>query len=418
MPPRRAPGKSSSRASWMAPEPQTMSAQTAPAGAPPRKLFPWTKSATAKAPPADAATKTPASKTPAASKTAAKPKRGREPRRPFDYSPEARPEQQGALATILPTRASRLGVALAGIVVVTATTLILGGWPAAIEAISRFAGARFARTVAVVRELVDLRGLVLGGWLAQMFLLAAASVALSIRGIRRHRKDGRHGRSRGWLALACVLVVASMAGTLPIGKLVSTFLVEATGRSFGPEGFGWWVAIAGSITGIVTLWILLPLHQRLVPGFWLLLGLAGWSAAAAVPWLGGIGWVGAGQNDLALAGAGAWVAGSAAMFAAMLTAARGVIREVRGEIKAAPVGAAKEERASKGVKTEEATRQAKAPEPVFEPVDTDDDGAPQSAAEGSENGYTDGSDAEDEYASRPLSKAEKKRLRKMGRNAA
>jgi hypothetical protein len=390
-----------------------MSAQTAPAGASPRKLFPWTRSATAKATPADAATKNAATKTPAAVKTAAKPKRGREPRRPFDYSPEARPEQQGALATILPTRASRLGVAIAGIVIVTATTLILGGWPAAIEAISRFAGARFARTVAVVRELVDLRGLVLGGWLAQMFLLAAASVALSIRGIRRHRKDGRHGRSRAWLALALVLFTASLAGTLPIGKLVSTFLVEATGRPIGPEGIGWWVAIAGSVTGIVTLWALLPLHQRLVPGFWLLLGLAGWSAAAAVPWLG------AGREDLALGAASAWVVGAAAMFAAMLTAARGVIREVRGEIKAPPVGAGQGgERASKGVKAEAAKPEAKAVEPVFEPIDTDDDGAPQSAAEGSETGYTDGSDAEDEYASRPLSKAEKKRLRKMGRHAA
>ena len=402
----------------MTSEPQTMSAQTASAGAPPRKLFPWSRSATAKAPPADAASKTPAAGKTAPGKTAAKPKR--EPRRPFDYSPEARPERQGALATILPTRPSRLGVALAGIVVVTATTLILGGWPAAIETVGRLAGARFTRTVAVLRELVDLRGLVLGGWLAQMFILSAASVALSIRGMRRHRKDGRHGRSRAWLAMALVLFTASLAGTLPIGKLVSTFLVEATGRSFGPEGFGWWVAIAGSVTGIVTLWILLPLHQRLVPGFWLLVGLAGWSAAAAVPWLGSIGWVGAGQNDLALAGAGAWVVGAAAMFAAMLTAARGVIREVRGEIKAPPVGAGQGgERASKGVKAEAATRQAKAVEPVFEPVDTDDDGAPQSATEeGSETGYTDGSDAEDEYASRPLSKAEKKRLRKMGRHAA
>ena len=388
-----------------------MSVHTAPAGAPPRKPFSWTRSAAAKAPPADAA-----AKTPAAGKTAAKPRR--EPRRPFDYSPEARPERQGALATILPTRPSRLGVALAGIVVVTATTLILGGWPAAIETVGRLAGARFTRTVAVLRELVDLRGLVLGGWLAQMSLLGAASVALSIRGMRRHRKDARFGRSRAWLAMALVFFTASMAGTLPIGKLVSTFLVEATGRSFGPEGFGWWVAIAGSVTGIVTLWILLPLHQRLVPGFWLLLGLAGWSAAAAVPRLGGIGWVGAGQNDLALAGAGAWVAGSAAMFAAMLTAARGVIREVRGEIKAPPVGTAKDERGPKVMKTEAVTRQAKAPEPVFEPVDTDDDGALQSAAEGSETGYTDGSDAEDEYASRPLSKAEKKRLRKLGRHAA
>jgi len=387
-----------------------MSEQPAQAGAVRRRQFPWTRSA--------AATADTAPKNQAAGRVAAAPKRGREARRPFDYSPEARPERQGALATILPTRPSRLGVALAGIVVVTATTLVLGGWPAAIETLGRFAGARFTRTVAVLRELVDLRGLVLGGWLAQMFLLGAASVALSIRGMRRHRKDGRHGRSRAWLAMACVLTVASMAGTLPIGKLVSTFLVEATGRSFGPEGLGWWVAVAGSVTGIVTLWILLPLHQRLVPGFWLLLGLAGWSAAAAVPWLGGIGWPGAGRDDLALAGAGAWVAGSAAMFAAMLTAARGVIREVRGEIKAPPVGVAKEERASKVVKAEAVTRQAKAPEPVFEPVDTDDDGAPQSAAEGSETGYTDGSDVEDEYAARPLSKAEKKRLRKMGRHAA
>ncbi len=385
-----------------------MSEQTAQAGAVRRRQFPWTRSAAATAGTVDRAPKNQAT-----GNVAATPKRGREPRRPFDYSPEARPERQGALATILPTRPSRLGVALAGIVVVTATTLILGGWPAAIETVGRLAGARFTRTVAVLRELVDLRGLILGGWLAQMFLLSAASVALSIRGMRRHRKDGRHGRSRAWLALALVLFTASLAGTLPIGKLMSTFLVEATGRSFGPEGLGWWVAIAGSVTGIVTLWILLPLHQRLVPGFWLLLGLTGWSAAAAVPWLG------AGRDDLALGAGGAWVVGAAAMFAAMLTAARGVIREVRGEIKAPPVGAGQGgERASKGVKAEAAKPQAKAVEPVFEPVDTDDDGAPQSAAEGSETGYTDGSDAEDEYASRPLSKAEKKRLRKMGRHAA
>jgi len=383
-----------------------MSEQTAQAGAVRRRQFPWTRSAADTAP-----------KNQATGNVAAAPKRGREPRRPFDYSPEARPERQGALATILPTRPSRLGLALAGIVVVTATTLILGGWPAAIETIGRLAGARFTRTVAVLRELVDHRGLILGGWLAQMFLLGAASVALSIRGMRRHRKDGRHGRSRAWLAMALVFFTASLAGTLPIGKLVSTFLVEATGRSIGPEGLGWWVAIAGSVTGIVTLWALLPLHQRLVPGFWLLLGLAGWSAAAAVPWLG------AGRNDLALGAGGAWVVGAAAMFAAMLTAARGVIREVRGEIKAPPVGAAKgvaqEERAGKGVKAEAAKPQAKAVEPVFEPVDTDDEDALRSATEeGSETGYTDGSDAEDEYASRPLSKAEKKRLRKLGRHAA
>jgi len=385
-----------------------MSVQSAPAGAVRRRLFAWSRSAADKAAsggvtPSDRST----------GKTAAASKRRREPRRPFDYGPEARPERQGGLATILPTRPTRLGMVLAGIVVVTATTIVLGGWPAALEAVGRFAGTRFTRSLAVVRELVDLRRLVLGGWLSQMFLLAAASVALSIRGMRRHRKDGRHGRSRAWLAMAAVLAVASLTVPLPIGRLMSTVLVEATGRSLGPDGLGWWVAIAAGVSSIVTLWVLLPLHQRLVPGFWFLLGLAGWSATAATTWLGTT------RDDLALAGPGAWVVGCAAMLAATLTAARGVIREVRGEIKAPPVGGVDEERAAKGVKSESAKPQARAAEPVFEPVDTDDEDTPRTTAEeGSGTGYTDGAEAEDEYASRPLSKAEKKRLRRMGRHAA
>lgn len=399
------PGKKP-RASWMAPESPLMSVQTAQAGAVRRRLFPWTRSTTSKGTAA-------APKAPAAGDKATATTRRREPRRPFDYGPEARPDRQGALATILPTRPSRLAMALVGIVVVTASTLVLGGWPAALGAIERFAGARFSRTVALLGELVDLRGMVLGGFVSQMFLLAAGSVALSIRGMRRHRRDGRHGRSRAWLAMAVVLVVASMAGPLKLGPLVSTFLVEATGRPLGPDGLGWWVAIAAVVTGLVSLWALLPLHQRLAPGFWLLLGLSGWSASAATAWLGG------GHDAMALVGAGAWVAGSAAMFAAMLTAARGVIREVRGEIKAPPVGETTESPAGKPAKAEAIKPQSKAQEPVFESVDGDEDAAPATVSEeGSETGYTDGSEAEDDYASRPLSKAERKRLRRLGRHAA
>ena len=55
-----------------------------------------------------------------------------------------------------------------------------------------------------------------------------------------------------------------------------------------------------------------------------------------------------------------------------------------------------------------------APEPVFEPVTADDESVP--ATERSGGGYTDGSDLEDEYASRPLSKAERKRLRKLAKS--
>jgi hypothetical protein len=96
-----------------------------------------------------------------------------------------------------------------------------------------------------------------------------------------------------------------------------------------------------------------------------------------------------------------------------------VIREVRGEIKAPPIGAGQGgERVAKAVKVEATKPQPKAPEPVFEPVATTDDGTERMATEESDNGYTDGSEIEEEYASRPLSKAEKKRLRKLGRQAA
>lgn len=413
MPPRRATGDSSPVVMDGSSPLPNMSVKPASAGAVRRRLFPWSSTSASPTPDTSSTGATGKASASVAAKPAAKPRRGREPRRPFDYAPEARPEQQGALATRLPTRPLRMGLALAGIVVVTASTLILGGWPGAVDALGRITGPRFSRTVELVRDVVDLRTLVLGRWLAQSFLVAAAMVALSIRGMRRHRKDGRQGRSRAWLAMGIVLLTASVSGVLPIGKLVSTFLVEATGRSIGPEGLGWWVAIAGVVSGLVALWALVPLHQRLVPGFWLLLGLTGWSAAAAVPWLG------AGRDDLALGGAGAWVVGAAAMFAAMLTAARGVIREVRGEIKAPPIGAGQGgARVAKTVNVEATKPQPKSPEPVFEPVSTSDDGTDRVAAEESDNGYTDGSEIEEEYASRPLSKAEKKRLRKLGRQAA
>ena len=281
-----------------------------------------------------------------------------------------------------------------GILVATATTIGLGGWPKAIEALAGFAGPRFARTIAVLRECIDLRGLVLGGWLAQILLVASSMVSLSIRGIRRHRKDGRHGRSRAWLAMAILLLVAGLAGEVPIGRLTGALLSDATGKTIGPDGFGWWVIIAAVTSASV--------------GLWALAGMSGWATAAAC------GWVGQGREEFLLGGAAAWVAGAAACCIFVLTAARGVIREARGDIKASAVSAPQAER--KVAKVETKPVAVKAADPVFEPVDTDSEGAMDGATnEGSDNGYTDGTDGEDDYASRPLSKAEKKRLRKMAR---
>ena len=397
-----------------------MSAQGSPAAASGRRLFPWNRTPVAKSPVGETAAaakpvlgKTGRETAQAATKAAGR----REQRRPFDYAGDARPERQRGVATFLPTRFSRLALLAGGILLATATTIVLGGWPRAIDVLAGLAGPRFTRTIAALRACVDLRGPALGGWLAQILLLAAAIVAWAIRGIRRHRKDGRHGRSRAWLSMGALLFVAALAGVVPIGRLTGAILTDATGVAFGPEGLGWWVAISGVTSAIACLWTILPLHQRIAPACWLLAGMAGWTATAACRWIG------EGREEYLVGGSAAWVAGAAALCIAMLTAARGVIREARGEIKAPPAPAVTGER--KTPKSEPVAAAARSSDPAFEPIEAETDGETDGESDGesepdadiatSDTGYTDGSDAEDDYAARPLSKAEKKRLRKMAR---
>lgn len=342
----------------------------------------------------------------------------RPPRRPFDYAPAARPESQPALVTWVPTRLAMLALAVASIVLVVAGTLALGAVPAALDALAGWVGPRFARSMASLREAFALPGGLVAGWLAETFLLGAAALSLSIRGMRRHRRDGRQGRARAWLAMALLLAVAAAAGRWPLGRIVADVLSDATGLVLGPAGAGWWTAVAGACLVVVVLWTTLPLHQRLGPAAWWTLGLGSLGAAAAMPWIDAGVLGNADRVDTAVVGPGAWLCGAAASLIAVLVAARGVIREVRGEIAAPPATApAKHAPPARPAPAEQATGGTVAP--VFEPVEEEDD----SAADADATRYTDGSDAdggdlEEEYASRPLSKAEKKRLRKLARSGA
>lgn len=348
----------------------------------------------------------------------------RVPRRPFDYAPAARPEQQAALATLVPTRFPMLALAVASIVLAVAGTLALGAVPGALDALAGWAGPRFARSIAALREAFDPRTALVAGWLAEMFLLVAAALSLSVRGMRRHRRDGRHGRARAWLLLALLLAAGAAAGRWPLGRIVAAILTDATGIVLGPAGAGWWVAVAAAGLLVAVCWTTLPLHGRLGPAAWWTLALGCLGAAAAMPWIDAGALPGADRIETAVVGPGAWLCGAAAGLIAVLVAARGVIREVRGEI-AAPPATAPAAAPAKGHAPPQAHVRAAAADhaaervtgPVFEPVEEDDEPATDADA----TRYTDGTDAdggdlEEEYASRPLSKAEKKRLRKLARS--
>ncbi len=324
-----------------------------------------------------------------------------------EYSPEARPERHPGIATFLPTRLPALAMAATAILMAMAVVIALGAYAPAIDAVERAAGSRFEPTMAALRACVDPRsGFSLAGWCSQMLLVGAALVALVVRHMRRHRRDDYRGRYRAWGWLAGLLFLAACSAQVPLGRLVGILVADATGVAFGPGGFGWWVSISAAVLVGVSLWAVLPLHERLATMLWLAAGLAAWAGSTACVWVGG------GREAVAIAAQATWALGCAAIAIATLAAARSVIREVRGEVVAAATHGKQAEKAAG------ASRQGNA-SVARQPLDARDDETELPVAfDADESGrvdYTDGSDAEDERDTRHLSKAERKRLRKLAR---
>jgi len=254
-----------------------------------------------------------------------------ESRRLADYSPEALPEHQPSLATLLPTGLGGFSLAAMGLLTLLAAAVGVGVWEMVVRGPVFSAGSpRFAATLGALRQCLDLRTVLsIGGWLAQICLIIATATALIVRLMRRHRRDDYRGRYRAWGWLAGLFMLTACAGQVPVGPLVAAIASDATGVTLGPDGMGWWVLTAGLLYAAVSLWAVLPLHERFSTGIWLSLCLAAWAAAAACGWIGR----GAdlqGRDSCLVIGNTCWMAGGALAAIAMLAAARSVLREVRG----------------------------------------------------------------------------------------
>ncbi len=324
------------------------------------------------------------------------------PRSMAAYDPEAHPEKQRGPAVLLPTGIGGLAAAIVVIMLPLAAAVVASSAEHLFGRSLFTGGGRFARTVAAAGAVFDARG---GGglqaWLAQAYLFMAAGVALIVRVMRRHRRDDYKGRFRAWGWLAVVFVTAAIAGATPVGRLVAAAMTDATGTGFGPGGMGWWIALAAVVVVVaVSLWAVLPLHERLATGLWLTAGLAAWGVSATATWLAD------GRETYAAAGAAAWSLAAGVLLVAMLVAARSVIREVRGQcgVRKATAKPAKTAKVEAAKPVAESGDAADADAPDFEAV-------PSHAGEDSDTEYTDGS----EHEHRHLSKAERKRLRKLAR---
>jgi hypothetical protein len=322
------------------------------------------------------------------------------PRSMAAYDSAALPEKQTGPAVLLPTTLGGFSLATLAIMLPLGAAVAAAVSGPLLGRDLFVGGGRFARTVAATGAIFDAQGLAsLPGWLAQAYLLVAAGIAMIVRLMRRHRRDDFKGRFRAWGWMAVVLVAVACAGAVPLGPLVSAAISDATGVAVGPAGIGWWILLSSVAVAVVSLWAVLPLHERLATGVWLALAVAGWGCSAAATWLA------EGRDRIAVAGGAAWTLAAGFAVVAMLAAARSVIREVRGQCGAvAP-------KASKPAKAELAKSVSR---PADEDeVDSSEFEAADGAAESSETVYVDGSEQEHEH--RHLSKAERKRLRKLAR---
>ncbi len=312
-------------------------------------------------------------------------------RGPARFWPAALPERQVPPALWIPTRLGRLAAAIGAILIVGAGAAAMGT-PQVLTWIAARGGQRFATTAAALAECLDVtRPEALAGWIAQQALLVAAGLSVLIRGMLRHRQPPG-GRGFTWLAV--VLGGAAVAGQVPVGALVASAIGDLTGVRFGHDGGGWWILLSATAITATVIPAVLALSRRAATAAWLAPGLLAWAlAAAAVP---------AGIPRADVVAAVAWDVGALGILAALVVSARGLIREVRGQHGTSSAPRVKH--------TEVAPRPTVTDRQVPDAQRVDAD-----TAVAEPTLYTDGSDDDLDDGGRGLSKAERKRLKKLAR---
>jgi hypothetical protein len=117
---------------------------------------------------------------------------------------------------------------------------------AAIEALDWFAvpaASKYGFDAAAAFDLTAVGGV--AGWLASVLLIASAATCLLIYSLRRHRIDDIKGRYRIWLAAAVACVCLSLDSVAPIHRLIASAAAYHSGWTALRGHAAWWLVLAG-----------------------------------------------------------------------------------------------------------------------------------------------------------------------------
>jgi hypothetical protein len=167
----------------------------------------------------------------------------------------------------------------------------------------------------------------LGCWFSTLMLLAAAAAAILVYCVRRHRTDDYQGRYRIWLwAAACWFLMATDQAA-SLRDAFRDLMVGLTGTTLAGDGSIWWVIIYAMMWGAIGSRLLVDMRSSLISSS-ILVGAALTQVLAAA---GRLGYILPQSGDWqAMCLAGAEMAGSLMLLAAMTFYARLVIRDAEG----------------------------------------------------------------------------------------
>jgi hypothetical protein len=98
-------------------------------------------------------------------------------------------------------------------------------------------------------------------WSAAIVTLVASAVCLLIYSIRRHRINDFRGRYRVWLGAAMACVLLSVNCVAGLHQLAADAFAQLTGWSALRDGAAWWLMLAGLPLGWITLRALLDMRE-------------------------------------------------------------------------------------------------------------------------------------------------------------
>ena len=117
-------------------------------------------------------------------------------------------------------------------------------------------------------------------WLGSLLLTIAAAAGLLVFLVRRHKHDDYRGHYRWWLWNATVLQFASVDVACGLHRLIPPPLIRWTGEILYEDGTVWWILVLGAVGLAIITRVAIEIRQSFAASVMLFLAVAGYVTGA------------------------------------------------------------------------------------------------------------------------------------------